>query len=97
MIYHVVPETDWNGQASASVFAPPTFEKEGFIHCCTKAQLPGVLERYYKGQTGLLLLHLDESKLDYPLIYEMANHDEFFPHLYGRINKDALISIEKIS
>lgn len=97
MIYHVVPVADWYEQASASVYAPPTFEKEGFIHCCTKDQLPGVLERYYKGQSGLLLVHLDESKLEHPLMYEKATHDGLFPHLYGRINKDAVISIEKIS
>ncbi|MEQ1584569.1 MAG: DUF952 domain-containing protein [Cyclobacteriaceae bacterium] len=97
MIYHVVTEVDWNGQSSASIYAPPTFEKEGFIHCCTNDQVAGVLERYYKGQSGLLLLHLDERKLEHPIMYEKAANDELFPHLYGRINKDAVISIEKIS
>lgn len=97
MIYHVVPAADWNRQTLASVYAPAAFEKEGFIHCCSKAQLAGVLERYYKGQPGLLLLHLDESKLEHQLIYEKASNGELFPHLYGRINKDAVISIEKIS
>jgi uncharacterized protein (DUF952 family) len=97
MIYHVVPLNDWNEQASALHYAPPTFEKESFIHCCTKAQLAGVLERYYLGQFDLLLLHLDESKLQHPLKYEKATNDELFPHLYGRINKEAVILIEKIS
>jgi uncharacterized protein (DUF952 family) len=97
MIYHVVSVADWNEQTLASVYAPPTFEKEGFIHCCTKSQLSEVLERYYKGQSDLFLLHLDESKLEHPLVYEKATNDELFPHLYGRVNKNAVISIEKIS
>jgi len=96
MIYHVVSATDWNRQASASIYAPPTFESEGFIHCCTKVQLEGVLQRYYQGQTDLLLLHLDESKLEFAVKYEAAINDELFPHLYGTLNKTAITSIEKI-
>jgi len=97
MIYHVVNSTDWDVQESATHYAPTAFEREGFIHCCTKAQLPGVLQRYYLHQSDLLLLHLDERKLEPTLIYEKGTNDELFPHLFGRINKDAVISIEKIS
>lgn len=97
MIFHVVTEQDWNEQISASHFAPHSFLQEGFIHCCTRDQLSGVLERYYQGQFGLLVLHLDESKLEHLITYEKATNDELFPHLYGRINKIAVISIQKIS
>ncbi len=97
MIYHVVSVADWNRQASASIYAPPTFEAEGFIHCCTKAQLKGVLQRYYQDHTDLLLLHLDESKLEFTVKYEAATNNELFPHLYGVLNKTAITSIEKIS
>ncbi len=97
MIFHVVTEAHWNEQISDSHFAPHSFLQEGFIHCCTGDQLPGVLERYYQGQFGLLVLHLDENKLEHPITYEKATNDELFPHLYGRINKTAVISIEKIS
>lgn len=96
MIYHVVSAADWNRQASASIYAPPTFESEGFIHCCTKSQLEGVLQRYYQGQTDLLLLHLDEGQLEFSVKYESATNEELFPHLYGTINKNAITSIEKI-
>lgn len=97
MIYHVVSVADWNRQASTSIYTPPTFGEEGFIHCCTKAQVAGVLDRYYKGLSDLLLLHLDERKLVHPLKYERAMNDELFPHIYGGINRDAVSSIEKIS
>lgn len=97
MIYHVVPVDDWNRQTSASFYAPPEFDKEGFIHCCTKDQLEGVLQRYYQDRTDLLLLHLDESQLEFAVEYEAATNNELFPHLYGRINKTAITSIEEIS
>jgi uncharacterized protein (DUF952 family) len=97
MIFHVAPELDWKLQSSAPSYVPSAFETEGFVHCCTKSQVAGVLERYYCGQTGLLLLHLDESKLAHRLIYEEATNNELFPHVYGAINRAAVVSIEKIS
>ena len=68
--------------------------KDGFIHCCTPAQLAGVLKRYFKGASGLVLLHLDESKLKAELKYEPSTSDEKFPHLYGAINCDAVVRTE---
>jgi len=97
MIFHITTEVDWKRQEAALGYAPPMYEMEGFIHCCTKDQLSDVQVRYYKNQTGLLLLHLDETKLENSLIYEKSTNDELFPHLYGMINKSAVILIEKIA
>lgn len=97
MIYHVVHSDEWNRQLSFSAFVPPDFKREGFIHCCSKEQLSGVLERYYKGVSGLLVLHLDEAKLDAELKYEPSTNNEEFPHLFGPINRDAVIRIEAIA
>jgi uncharacterized protein (DUF952 family) len=44
-----------------------------------------------------LLLQIDESQLEFEVKYEAATNHELFPHLYGAINKTAIISIEKIS
>lgn len=96
MIYHVVHSDEWNRQLGLSNFTPPDFQHEGFIHCCTKEQLPGVLERYYNGVSGLLLLHLDESKLSSELKYESSTNNEKFPHLFGPINREAVVKIEPI-
>jgi uncharacterized protein (DUF952 family) len=97
MIYHVVTSHEWNEQHNADQFAPASFADEGFIHCCTHAQLAGVLERYYKGRTDLLLLTIDDQALAFPLKYEKATNNELFPHLYGIINKNAITAVEKIA
>jgi len=97
MIYHVVPAHEWTDQEGSDYFTPASFAREAFIHCCTQTQLVGVLERYYKGQTDLLLLTVDEQILEFPLKYEKATNNEFFPHLYGAINKNAVITVEKIA
>ncbi len=97
MIYHVVKAHEWNEQEAADYFAPSSFNQEGFIHCCTQLQLAGVLERYYKGQTELLLLTINEKALEFPVKYEKATNDELFPHLYGTINKKAIEALKKIA
>lgn len=93
MIYHITSALDWESQKSNPEFLPVDYHKEGFIHCCQEAQLDGVMERYFKGKTGLVLLHLDEKKLRAELKWEVSTHDEKFPHLYGAINRDAIIRV----
>ncbi len=95
-IYHVAGESEWKNCLADAYYKPNLYEQEGFIHCCTKPQLSGVLHRYYQGRTELLLLHLDESQLECEVKYEAATDGELFPHLYGTINKGAIILMEKI-
>ena len=45
-----------------------TLEEEGFIHCSTPEQVPGVLSRYYASYAGdLVLLTVDPERLTAPL------------------------------
>ena len=94
MIYHIAASEDWNLHLTNEWYAPEAFSKEGFIHCSTKEQVPGVLQRYYAGVGDLLLLHIDETKLSSELKYEEATNQELFPHIFGPINKAAIIEKE---
>ena len=70
-----------------------TLEEEGFIHCATPEQLPGVLSRYYASFTGdLLVLTVDPERLAAPLRWDVVNTvtGERFPHVYGPITPDAV-------
>lgn len=92
MIYHVVTASDWKTALAQGFYEAESLSTEGFIHTSTQGQVKGVLERYYQTQTGLLLLHIDESKLTAPLKYELApSVNEAFPHIFGRLNLDAVI------
>jgi uncharacterized protein (DUF952 family) len=43
------------------------------------------------------LLHVDESKLTAELKYELAaSVNEEFPHLFGRLNLDAVVEVSDI-
>jgi len=95
MIYHVTKRSDWEKAIARGFYEAASLQTEGFIHNSTKDQVAGVLDRYYRNENDLVLLHIDEAKLTSPLKYELApSVNEMFPHIYGTINLDAVIEIE---
>jgi uncharacterized protein (DUF952 family) len=96
MIYHIATSRDWELHSDQATYVPDAFATEGFIHCSTQAQIPGVLQRYYAGVKDLILLHIDETKLSAVLKYEESTNQELFPHVFGPINKEAIVTVEFI-
>lgn len=94
MIYHIVATDRWAEFEHQTEYISETFATETFIHCSRKEQLAGVLTRFYAGVTNLLLLEIDETQLTSPLIYEAATDtNDTFPHIYGPINREAIVSV----
>jgi uncharacterized protein (DUF952 family) len=97
MIYHVTTKENWEKALAVGFYEAPSLHTEGFIHNSTAAQVQGVLERYYAGQTNLVLLHIEETKLTSELKYELApSVNEEFPHIFGVINVDAIVKTEAL-
>ena len=97
LIYHIVPAADWARQLSQIYYEASSLQTEGFIHLSQKEQVKGTLSRYYQNVPSLLLLHVDVDKLRYELKYEVATNNELFPHLYGPLNKDAIVMVEELN
>jgi len=97
MIYHIVSRARWEAALIQGFYEADSLATEGFIHASKEEQVKGVLERYYQGQTDLLLLHIDETKLNSELKYELApSINEEFPHIFGRLNTDAVLKVVKL-
>lgn len=96
LIYHIVSTADWAKQESQPSYEAASLSTEGFIHLSTKEQVAGTLSRYYQHVPDLLLLHVDSDKLASNLRYELATNQESFPHLYGPLNKEAIVQIETL-
>ena len=94
MIYHITTQADWKQQMSAEAFTAQSLAVEGFIHTCSRDQIPGVLERYFKSKTDLVVLEIDESKLASEVKYEAGPTGELFPHVYGLIGREAITAVE---
>jgi len=98
MIYHVVTKAQWEQALLQGFYEAPSLHTEGFIHFSKKEQVAGVLQRYYKDVTGLLLLAVDENKLAAVLKYELApSVNEEFPHVYGPLNLSAVTAVTAIT
>ncbi|OED38596.1 hypothetical protein AB833_18865 [Chromatiales bacterium (ex Bugula neritina AB1)] len=98
MLLHICEQADYDRAVKTGVYECASLDNEGFIHCCSESQLPGVVERYYSGRDGLLLLHIDAGKLQARLEYEnTVGGEELFPHVYGSIAMDSIVSAEPLS
>jgi uncharacterized protein (DUF952 family) len=97
IIYHVVPATEWAKYETQPSYEAPSLQTEGFIHLSREEQVAGVFSRYYQGIPDLLLLHIDADKLTHELKYEVATNNERFPHLYGPINKEAVVAVKQLN
>ena len=60
-ILHVANVEEWQNARSKPTYAPATYAREGFIHCCRPEQLGGVLDRHFQNAQELTLLVLDMS------------------------------------
>ena len=97
IIYHVTTEAEWKKARDKGVYESPSLANEGFIHCSQEEQVAGVLERYFTGKTDLVKLVIDTGKLNSQFIYEWSpSTTDTFPHVYGPINLDAVIEVEKL-
>ncbi len=93
-ILHITPKTSWERAVADGEYRGDTLATEGFIHCCTPEQVAGVHDRYYRGQTGLLVLKIDPGRRALPLKRESPpDSNEKFPHLYGPLNLDAVVEV----
>jgi uncharacterized protein (DUF952 family) len=101
MILHITTHKEWGIAKLEGEYTAPSLKSEGFIHCSTLKQTVDTANTFFRGQIGLVLLCIDESKLKSECKYEDptggGQHDpsvgKLFPHIYGPINISAVIKV----
>ena len=92
LIFHIAHSKDIVTNDSNAAYQCESLTSEGFIHCCDKHQLLGVVSRYYQEIDDVFLLVLDVEELEPALIHENTmGGSELFPHVYGPINRSAIL------
>lgn len=91
-IYHLIPKADW-AKANQAAYEAPSLATEGFIHCCNRDQIGRVANLYYAQDPELLLLCINADRLSAPVRDEDPGIGQRFPHVYGLINREAIVSI----
>ncbi|MEK7724862.1 MAG: DUF952 domain-containing protein [Acidobacteriota bacterium] len=95
IIYHIVLPETWEIFREKDFYEAESLHTEGFIHCSFAEQIEGVLGRYYQGVEKVLILTIDSDKLTSKLVNEPSTNNEIYPHIYGQINRDAIVGIEE--
>lgn len=106
IIYHLVPETYHRAQLTSQPYLPETFAAEGFIHCTGElTALVAIANAFLADVTEpLRCYHIDTERLTAPVHWEPpapvvgaentpAPVDTLFPHIYGAINREAIVGI----
>jgi len=91
IVYHIVLPEDW-AAFTGDLYRAASLETEGFIHCSFADQLDSVIERYYSNATSIFVLEVETDRLISRMIKEPSTKNEIYPHIYGPINRGAIIS-----
>lgn len=92
-IYHIVLPGVWAQFKDKDFYKAESLSAEGFIHCSFAGQLEAVLERYYKDAGKVLILTIETENLRSKLVEEPSTNNEIYPHIYGEINRDAIVEV----
>lgn len=92
LIYHIVPSDVW-AAFDTDLYRPQTLDTEGFIHASFREQIDGVIARYYADAGSLVVLGIETDRLMSRVVNEPSTGSEIYPHIYGPVNRDAIVSI----
>jgi len=92
VIFHITRGQQWEEAKQVQSYRGDTLDTEGFIHCSTLPQVLKSANKFFVGQTGLLLLWIDSDKVQAEIKYELAA-GENYPHIYGPLNVDAVLKV----
>jgi uncharacterized protein (DUF952 family) len=94
-IYHITSRSSWSAAQAAGVYSADSLSSQGFIHCSKADQVLRVANSFYSGQSGLVILVIDPSRIKPALRWEPGTDkaDELFPHIYGPLNLDAVVRV----
>ncbi len=94
--YHGTPKAYFESLDTSAPYVPEAFGKEGFIHTTEGREavsiiLTGIYKAY---KEPFVVLHIDKDSIAAPVRYD--DPACLFPHIYGPLNRDAIIKVEDI-
>lgn len=93
-ITHVASQAAWRVAVTHGTYAPPSLEREGYVHCSTPWQAVRIANCNFAGGRDLVLLVIDPSKVRADVVFENCEGGfEPFPHIYGPLPAEAVVSV----
>ncbi|NOI68597.1 DUF952 domain-containing protein [Vibrio sp. 99-8-1] len=99
-LYHIINQSELDNILKNKLYTPDSLNTEGFVHLAYYHQLETILSQFFPEATGICLLEIDPTKLDFDVKDEapvgIENDGNLYPHLYGPIQTKALCSVYKL-
>ena len=96
-IFHICRREEWEAALRMGRYDGSTQDAaDGFIHFSTSGQLAESAAKHRAGQPGLVLLTVDSALLGSALRWEPARGGALFPHLYGALPLEAVLSVDDL-
>ncbi len=94
--FKILTGEQWKIFLAEGTFAgAPVDLADGYIHLSTVSQLQGTLDKHFAGQRDLVIIEVDLAALGDLVKWEVSRGGELFPHIYGDLTMDAVISIKE--
>ena len=94
-ILHITTAQQWAAAQQIGEYRADSLQTEGFIHASYPQQVQKVAQRFYRNVPDLVVLVINSAALQASVRDEIGTHaedgaDEYYPHIYGPINLDAV-------
>jgi len=101
LIYHLALAGEWEADRERPYDTSTLgrlFDEVGFIHCSYDHQVQRIADLVYRGRDDVLLLEIDPARVDAPIeVEDLDDSGERFPHIYGPLNRDAVVRIAALA
>jgi uncharacterized protein (DUF952 family) len=96
-LFHVALESEWRAAATAGEYRVSTrgrtLDDVGFVHASFEHQVPQIISFYDDVDEPLVVLVIDPTRLDVPVVVEDGGSGEHFPHVYGPVPTTAVVDL----
>jgi uncharacterized protein (DUF952 family) len=94
IVYKIMSDTEHQQMQHDGVFrGSPADIADGYIHLSRGSQLAETLEKHFSGVHGLMLAAVDLSLLGDAVRWEPSRGGQLFPHIYGHLPVQAVVSV----
>ncbi len=84
LVYKISPASLWKEAVTKGVFhGAPIDLADGYIHFSDAQQARETAEKYFTGQSDLVLIAIDDADFGDAMKWEVSRGGALFPHLYG--------------
>ena len=96
-IFHFINQSDLDRNLNDRELIVPSLGSQGFIHCSKLDQVIGVANFIAPYDEEMRLIEIDGERVLPEIRYEnLDGGSTLFPHIYGPLNRDAIIAIHRM-